>query len=80
MSNVPAPEKREYITTEDGYKVVSDYGKLGSCTVTVHVPPRDPEAAARNRKTLNAVLARYGYKLKEKEVGEKPAPDENEAG
>ena len=80
MSNVPAPEKREYITTEDGYKVVSDYGKLGSCTVNVHVPPLDPEAAARNRKALNAVLARYGYKLKEKEVGEKPAPDENEAG
>lgn len=68
MSNVPAPEKREYITTEDGYKVVSDYGKLGSCTVTVHVPLLDPEAAARNRRALNAVLARYGYKLKEKEV------------
>ena len=70
MSNVPAPEKREYITTKDGYKVVSDYGKLGGCTDTVHVPPRDPEAAAKNRRALNAVLSRYGYKLKEKEMNE----------
>ena len=61
-----APEKRQVIDTEDGYQIVSAYGREGTCTVTVHVPPKDPEVAARNRRSLNAVLARYGYKLAER--------------
>lgn len=58
-----APVAREYIKTEYGYKVVHDYGKEGCSTDHVHVPPHDQEAAAKTRRDLNAVLARYGYRL-----------------
>ncbi len=57
------PVTREYIKTEYGYKVVHDYGSQGCSTDHVHVPPDDPEAAAKTRRDINAVLARYGYRL-----------------
>lgn len=65
MKDVPV--KREYIKTEYGYKVVHDYGPQGCCTDHVYVPPYDPEAAAKTRREINAVLAQYGYRLAEKE-------------
>lgn len=68
MKNVPAPDRRDYVKTEDGYKVISDYGKLGGGTDVVHIPPKDPETVARNRKVLNDLLARHGYQLANKTV------------
>lgn len=56
---------RTFIETEDGYAVSNDYGKAGGGMDRVHIPPSDPVAAARNRRALNAVLARFGYKLEE---------------
>lgn len=61
------PETREYIKTEYGYKVVHDYGPQGCSTDRVLVPPSDPEAAARTRREINSVLARYGYQLTDRE-------------
>ena len=52
------------------------YGKAGTTRVRVYIPPHDPERAARNRAQLNRVLARYGYKLVEREADRAPqAPD-----
>ena len=74
MKDVPAPEKCAYVQTEDGYTVELNYGKDGSGTDIVHVPPPDPEAAALNRQQLNGILIRYGYQLAEaEEVREKTA-------
>ena len=51
--------------TDDGYAVSYDYGKAGGGVDRVHMPPADPEEAVRNRRALDAVLARFGYQLKE---------------
>lgn len=61
--------KREFIPTEYGYQVEHDCGKQGKAVDAVHVPPHDPEAAARTRREINAVLARYGYRLADREEG-----------
>lgn len=61
--------KTEYINTEYGYQAVHDYGNQVKSTDTVLVPPHDPEAAARTRREINAVLARYGYRLADREEG-----------
>ena len=55
--------KREFIPTEYGYQVEHDCGAQGKAVDAVHIPPHDPEAAARTRRDVNAVLARYGYRL-----------------
>ena len=60
-------QKREYIPTATGYAVVHDFGSQGKATDTVQIPPHDPEAAARTRRDINAVLARYGYRLADRE-------------
>ena len=62
--------KREYIPTEYGYQVEHDCGKQGKAVDAVYVPPHDPEAAARTRRDVNAVLERYGYRLAGREESE----------
>ncbi len=52
---------------EDGYSIAWDFGPDGGGVDRVYIPPRDPERAARNRAHLNDLLARYGYRLKEKD-------------
>ncbi len=59
--------KTEYIDTEYGYQAVHDYGNQVKSTDTVLVPPHDPESAARTRREISAVLARYGYRLADRE-------------
>ncbi|MDO4810569.1 MAG: hypothetical protein Q3985_01365 [Eubacteriales bacterium] len=66
MSQMPEMLCKTTTETEDGYTVYRDYGKQGGGVDRVHVPPHDPDRAAKNRRQLNAVLARYGYKLQEK--------------
>ena len=66
MSQMPEMLCKTTTETEDGYTVYRDYGKQGGGVDRVHVPPHDPDRAAKNRRQLNAVLARYGYRLQEK--------------
>ncbi len=65
MSQIPEMLCKKTTETEDGYTVYRDYGKQGGGVDYVHVPPHNPDCAAKNRRQLNAVLARYGYKLQE---------------
>lgn len=71
MSKMPELISKTTTDTEDGYIVTWDYGKGGTTRVRVYIPPHDPERAARNRAELNRVLARYGYKLCERDEGAK---------
>lgn len=72
MSRMPEIVEKPITKASDGYTVHRDYDGISDC---VHIPPHDPETAARNRKQLNAVLARYGYKLKEVVQVSKNTPD-----
>lgn len=67
MGKIPQVVSKVITEYEDGYSVTWDFGEAGGGVDRVYIPPRDPERAARNRAQLNAVLARYGYVLKEKE-------------
>lgn len=66
MSQMPELLCKTTTETEDGYTVYRDYGSQGGGIDRVYIPPHDPDRAAQNRRQLNAVLARYGYKLQEK--------------
>lgn len=67
MSKMPQVVSKIITEHEDGYSVAWDFGEAGGGVDRVYIPPRDPGRAARNRAQLNAVLARYGYVLAEKE-------------
>lgn len=49
--------------TADGWITTADYGAQGVSTARVHIAQGTPEQAAANRRALNSVLGRYGYKL-----------------
>ena len=65
MSKMPQAVSKIITEHEDGYSVAWSFGPAGGGVDRIYIPPRDPEQAARNRAQLNAVLARYGYKLME---------------
>ena len=65
MSQKPQVVSKIITEHPDGYSVAWDFGPDGGGVDRVYYPPHDPEKAARNRAQLNAVLARYGYKLME---------------
>ena len=65
MSKMPQVVSKIITEHEDGYSVAWSFGPAGGGVDRIYIPPRDPEQAARNRAQLNAVLARYGYKLME---------------
>lgn len=65
MSKMPQVVSNIITEYEDGYSVAWSFGPAGGGVDRIYIPPRDPEQAARNRAQLNAVLARYGYKLME---------------
>ena len=50
-------------TTPDGWITTADYGNQGVSTARVHIAQGTPEEAAANRRALDMVLRRYGYKL-----------------
>ena len=49
--------------TADGWITTADYGKQGVSTARVHVAQGTPEKAAANRRALDMMLRRFGYKL-----------------
>lgn len=65
MSKMPQVVSNIITEHEDGYSVAWSFGPAGGGVDRIYIPPMDPEQAARNRAQLNAVLARYGYKLME---------------
>lgn len=49
--------------TEDGWIVTADYGAQGVSRGQVHIAQGTPEEGAKNRRELERVLARFGYRL-----------------
>ena len=71
MSRMPEAISKVITEHEDGYSITWDFGeKYGGGTDRVIIPPPNPEEAAKNRAVLNAILGRYGYRLKESGGGE----------
>ena len=64
MSNINSSEP--IITqekTEDGWITTADHGKQGVSSAYVHIAHSTPEQLDANRRELNRVLNRFGYKL-----------------
>jgi len=51
--------------TADGWITRADYGKQGVSIAQAHMAQETPEQVAANRKELERVLARFGYRLRE---------------
>lgn len=49
--------------TEDGWVSKADYGKEGTTTCIVHIPPATEDEIAGNRRDVERVLMRLGHRV-----------------